>query len=633
MSVRYAWGLPFASNGLLARCGEQIQIGKICSKALLFTHAAAASAAASFKLCLLIELVSFQLSELVAALTNKVFDSLPGYPSLPPQLVCQLHNVTMHADEETDEVYAQMTLQTLSSQEQINDVYLPAEVGTRSKHPTNYFHKTLTASDTSTHGCCSIPRRAAEKVFPPLDFTQEPPAQELIAKDLHGNEWKFRHTFRGQPKRHLLTIGWTLFVNAKRLVAGDTVIFIWYGYNELLLGIRRANRHQRVIPGDNSMHVKLVAAHAAATNSPFSVSYFPRANPSEFVIPLAKYAKAVLHTRLFMGMRFRMLFETPESSVRRYMGKVVGIGDLDPVQWPNSHWRSVKVSWDEPTVGERQFRVSPWEIDPLTTFPMYPSPFPLAIYKHPWPPGLIPSHHGQRDDESMNLTSQVMMCLQNGGNLGLGFQSQNNVHGSSSTFLMQQRFDNIQSDMSHTTDTANKELPPQLMQQQTENTCFRSTFLQNDQIILQPPQNFLEIVQVNQVPVAMPSTTLFPSQVTIADATFSCNVSCVDFSTIPPVPALDRVCYQLPPSPAAAGPSLPPSPPETPLQESCSIVQSSNNNYSSPLTTSSFPVELGLLHPSFHPSLESLPSLEVCVNHHDSVGREFVAKNNERFFF
>ncbi|RWV93521.1 hypothetical protein GW17_00044018 [Ensete ventricosum] len=30
-----------------------------------------------------------------------------------------------------------------------------------------------------------------------MDFAQQPPAQELIAKDLHGNEWKFRHIFRG----------------------------------------------------------------------------------------------------------------------------------------------------------------------------------------------------------------------------------------------------------------------------------------------------------------------------------------------------------------------------------------------------------------------------------------------------
>lgn len=28
----------------------------------------------------------------------------------------------------------------------------------------------------------------------------------------------------------------------------------------------------------------------------------------------------------------------------RYIGTITGISDLDPVRWPNSHWRSVKVS-------------------------------------------------------------------------------------------------------------------------------------------------------------------------------------------------------------------------------------------------------------------------------------------------
>ena len=34
--------------------------------------------------------------------------------------------------------------------------------------------------------------------------------------------------FTGQPKRHLLTTGWSLFVGAKRLRAGDSVLFIRY---------------------------------------------------------------------------------------------------------------------------------------------------------------------------------------------------------------------------------------------------------------------------------------------------------------------------------------------------------------------------------------------------------------------
>ncbi|CAH9106011.1 unnamed protein product [Cuscuta europaea] len=332
-------------------------------------------------------------SEQVAATTNKEVDGqIPNYPNLSPQLICQLHNVTMHADLETDEVYAQLTLQPLTQEEQ-KDTYLPVELGISSKQPTNYFCKTLTASDTSTHGGFSVPRRAAEKVFPPLDFTQTPPCQELIARDLHDVEWKFRHIFRGQPKRHLLTTGWSVFVSAKRLVAGDSVLFIWNEKNQLLLGIRRATRPQTVMPSSvlssDSMHIGLLAAaaHAAATNSCFTVFFNPRASPSEFVIPLSKYVKAVYHTRVSVGMRFRMLFETEESSVRRYMGTITGIGDLDGIRWPNSHWRSVKVGWDESTAGERQPRVSLWEIEPLTTFPMYTSLFPLRL-KRPWYPGL-----------------------------------------------------------------------------------------------------------------------------------------------------------------------------------------------------------------------------------------------------
>ncbi|KAL4577818.1 hypothetical protein LXL04_013932 [Taraxacum kok-saghyz] len=347
-------------------------------------------------------------SEQVAATTNKEIDAhIPNYPSLPPQLICQLHNVTMHADVETDEVYAQMTLQPLTPQEQ-KDTFLPVELGTPSRQPTNYFCKTLTASDTSTHGGFSVPRRAAEKVFPPLDFSQQPPAQELIARDLHDVEWKFRHIFRGQPKRHLLTTGWSVFVSAKRLVAGDSVLFIWNEKNQLLLGIRRATRPQTVMPSSvlssDSMHIGLLAAaaHAAATNSCFTIFYNPRASPCEFVIPLSKYVKAVYHTRVSVGMRFRMLFETEESSVRRYMGTITGIGDLDPVRWPNSHWRSVKVGWDESTAGDRQPRVSLWEIEPLTTFPMYPSLFPLRL-KRPWYPGAS-SFQDSRDDAVNGMT-------------------------------------------------------------------------------------------------------------------------------------------------------------------------------------------------------------------------------------
>ncbi|XP_040949064.1 auxin response factor 7 isoform X2 [Gossypium hirsutum] len=261
-----------------------------------------------------------------------------------------------------------------------------------SRQPAEFFCKTLTASDTSTHGGFSVPRRAAEKIFPPLDFSMQPPAQELVARDLHENAWTFRHIYRGQPKRHLLTTGWSVFVSTKRLFAGDSVLFIRDAKSQLLLGLRRANRQQPALSSSvissDSMHIGILAAaaHAAANFSPFTIFYNPRASPSEFVVPLAKYYKA-MYTQVSLGMRFRMMFETEESGVRRYMGTVTGISDLDPVRWKNSQWRNLQVGWDESTAGERPRRVSIWEIEPVVS-PFFICPPPFFRPRFPKQPGM-----------------------------------------------------------------------------------------------------------------------------------------------------------------------------------------------------------------------------------------------------
>ncbi|NP_001234740.2 auxin response factor 19 [Solanum lycopersicum] len=333
-------------------------------------------------------------SEQVAASMKKDVDAqIPNYPNLPSKLVCLLHNITLHADPETDEVYAQMTLQPVPSFDK--EALLRSDLSMKANKPqTEFFCKTLTASDTSTHGGFSVPRRSAEKIFPPLDYSMQPPAQELVARDLHDNLWTFRHIYRGQPKRHLLTTGWSLFVSGKRLFAGDSVLFIRDEKQQLLLGIRRANRQptnlSSSVLSSDSMHIGILAAaaHAAANNSPFTVFYNPRASPSEFVIPLAKYYKATYSSQVSLGMRFRMMFETEESGTRRYMGTITGISDLDPVRWKNSQWRNLQVGWDESTAGERRNRVSIWEIEPVTApFFICPTP-PFFRSKRPRLPGM-----------------------------------------------------------------------------------------------------------------------------------------------------------------------------------------------------------------------------------------------------
>ncbi|CAL9148112.1 unnamed protein product [Musa hybrid cultivar] len=306
--------------------------------------------------------------EQVTSSTRKIANSqIPAYTDLPSQFMCQVRNVTLHADKEMDEIYALMTLQPVTSE---NDVFPIPDLGhTRCKHPTEFFCKILTVSDTSKHGGFSVPRRAAEKLFPQLDYSMQPPNQELIVRDLHDNLWTFRHIYRGHPKRHLLTTGWSLFVGAKKLKAGDSVLFLRDENSQLLLGVRCTNRKLTALTSSvlsaDSMHIGVLAAaaHAAASRSPFTVLYNPRACPSEFIIPMTKYHKAA-YTQVSIGMRFGMMFETEESSKRRlYMGTIVGISDYDPVRWPNSRWRNLQVEWYEHGYGERPDRVSLWEIE------------------------------------------------------------------------------------------------------------------------------------------------------------------------------------------------------------------------------------------------------------------------------
>ncbi|KAF2321779.1 hypothetical protein GH714_002743 [Hevea brasiliensis] len=208
---------------------------------------------------------------------------------LQPQIFCKVVNVQFLANKENDEVYTQLTLLPQSE-----------------------------------------------------DYKQQRPSQELVAKDLHGVEWRFRHIYRGQPRRHLLTTGWSIFVSQKNLVSGDAVLFLRGEDGELRLGIRRAVRPRNGLPdsvvGKQNSYPSVLSlvANAISTKSMFNVLYSPRCS-----------------------------------------GVVTGMSDLDPYRWPNSKWRCLMVRWDEDVVSDHQERVSLWEIDPSVSLP------PLSIQSSP----------------------------------------------------------------------------------------------------------------------------------------------------------------------------------------------------------------------------------------------------------
>nr|XP_043631392.1 auxin response factor 4-like [Erigeron canadensis] len=345
---------------------------------------------------------------------------------LPPQIFCKIVDVQLLANKENDEVFTKLTLLPLpegnvQEKEEENGGVTP----TRST--PQMFCKTLTASDTSTHGGFSVPRRAAEDCFPPLDYKQQRPSQELVAKDLHGVEWKFRHIYRGQPRRHLLTTGWSVFVSQKNLVSGDAVLFLRGEGGELRLGTRRATRPRNILPdttmGNLNSYADTLAsvANAVSTNSTFHVFYSPRSSRADFVVPYAKYVKSV-NSMISIGSRFKMKFCMDESPERRFSGVVTSVGDMDPYKWPNSKWRCLKVRWDEDIGNDHQERISPWEIDlssgsfPLLNIQTSPRFKKLRVGLHATPSGHPAAVRGEHVDFEESIRSSKV--LQGQENLG-----------------------------------------------------------------------------------------------------------------------------------------------------------------------------------------------------------------------
>ncbi|KAH9770226.1 auxin response factor 2 [Citrus sinensis] len=351
--------------------------------------------------------------EQVEASTNQVADQQMPVYDLPSKILCRVINVQLKAEPDTDEVFAQVTLLPESNQDE-NAVEKEPPPPPPPRFHVHSFCKTLTASDTSTHGGFSVLRRHADECLPPLDMSRQPPTQELAAKDLHGNEWRFRHIFRGQPRRHLLQSGWSVFVSSKRLVAGDAFIFLRGENGELRVGVRRAMRQQGNVPSSvissHSMHLGVLATawHAVSTGTMFTVYYKP--SPSEFIVPYDQYMESIKNN-YSIGMRFKMRFEGEEAPEQRFTGTIVGIEDADPQRWRDSKWRCLKVRWDETSTIPRPERVSLWKIEPALAPPALNS-LPMPRPKRPRS-NMLPSS----PDSSFNLVARPWSLMPSGPSL------------------------------------------------------------------------------------------------------------------------------------------------------------------------------------------------------------------------
>uniref|UniRef100_A0ACD5ZKY8 Uncharacterized protein n=1 Tax=Avena sativa TaxID=4498 RepID=A0ACD5ZKY8_AVESA len=315
---------------------------------------------------------------------------------VPALVPCRVAAVRYMADTDTDEVFARVRLAPLHATDADADIMDDAADDGQEKPAS--FAKTLTQSDANNGGGFSVPRYCAETIFPRLDYAADPPVQTVIAKDVHGAAWKFRHIYRGTPRRHLLTTGWSAFVNQKKLVAGDSVVFLRGGDGgELHVGIRRAKRgfcgaeEGSLLPGwdhyagparcnvspcgaargRGKVRAEDVfeAARLAGSGRAFEVVYYPRASTPEFCVRAAA-VRAATRVQWCPGMRFKMAFETEDSSrISWFMGTVAGVQVADPMRWPQSPWRLLQVSWDEPDLLQNVKRVSPWLVEIVSSMP------------------------------------------------------------------------------------------------------------------------------------------------------------------------------------------------------------------------------------------------------------------------
>ncbi|KAL6290724.1 hypothetical protein ACE6H2_008234 [Prunus campanulata] len=341
-----------------------------------------------------------------------------GNSRIPPLILSRISAIRYMADRETDEVYAKIRLIPIRENAfDLEDGFVENNVTVENPEKPTSFAKTLTQSDANNGGGFSVPRYCAETIFPRLDYSAEPPVQTILAKDVHGEIWKFRHIYRGTPRRHLLTTGWSNFVNQKKLVAGDSIVFFRAESGDLCVGIRRAKRGigggpeypsgwnpaadnsgsrygvysgfprengnnlmERNSSGEGRGKIRaeyvIEAATLAASGQPFEVVYYPRASTPEFCVK-ATSVRSAMQIQWCSGMRFKMPFETEDSSrISWFMGTISYVQVADPSCWPESPWRLLQVSWDEPDLLQNVKRVSPWLVELVSSIPaIHLSPF------------------------------------------------------------------------------------------------------------------------------------------------------------------------------------------------------------------------------------------------------------------
>ncbi|KAH0858542.1 hypothetical protein HID58_086803 [Brassica napus] len=192
----------------------------------------------------------------------------------------------------------------------------------------------------------------------PVGYVSATPSQEIIAKDIHGHEWSFKHTLRGTPKIHLFTSDWNEFAKGKKLVAGDSFVFLRGENGVSRVGISKAAHQQHNIPtsliSKQSMHHSVVATALNDIRNKCMFVVFYKTRSSQFFVNFDKFVDRVKN-KFSIGSKFSMKFEGKDlneisSGSERFLHSLEGF----------------RMAKSRTATIPRPDKVSPWEIELLT---------------------------------------------------------------------------------------------------------------------------------------------------------------------------------------------------------------------------------------------------------------------------
>lgn len=141
-------------------------------------------------------------------------------------------------------------------------------------------------------------------------------------------------------------------MNRKKLIAGDSVVFMRDSRGKMYIGLRRSVRYGN--NGDSAgarwreqtgmkAEAVAVAVERAVLGLPFEVVYYPRAGWADFIVR-AEVVDSAMRVFWTAGMRVKMVVETEDSSRMTWIqGTVTAAAMPDRGPWCGSPWGMLEV--------------------------------------------------------------------------------------------------------------------------------------------------------------------------------------------------------------------------------------------------------------------------------------------------